>query len=746
MAFPAGSVSDYINRLQERSLNYQNEHLGGSPLISIISAFYNDAKYFESAYYSIIHQTFQNFEWLIVDANSNDPASMELLKELPSRSRKVAVIHQPTNQGVSAARNLAASKAAGKYLFFMDPDDLLDPTYLEKCLLFLELNPEFSLVNSYSIGFEAEEYWWDHGFRYPRRFFEQNWVTGRLLFRKADFLALGGYDAEFRFYEDWELWLHALSEGQKAWTIPEYLDCYRRSHSGLLARSRRNAAEIDTITRTILERYASARDTLPEEFALQPYRFDTASLSETLTISNSLHRDNPGRRLLCFFPHLEIGGADKFNLDLLRHLKDRGYDITLVTTIPAEHRWYAEFYAITPDIFEPRHLGHKGHWLKLATYLIESRHIDICLVSNSYYAYYLLPFLRQRFPQLAIVDYTHTEDPGWRAGGYARVSCQMLPYLDSQVVASKYLAAFYDSLTEMRSPKLRVCPINVDTSYWQGNPTLRQEARQRLNLPPDQPILFFPARITAQKRPLMLVDIVKALRRQVGNVVVLALALGELLEPLRMAIQREGLTEHIRLLPPASAEEMRGFYAASDMLLLPSGYEGISLAIYEAMGMGLPIVASAVGGQAELVTPETGCLVPLGQGDQVEVEQYVKILNDLIQSPQRRSQLGKQARERVVNHFDLRHMADRMEEIFQEALTARQEAKNNSEAHCLAIATELLAWFNEYSEVDDSWGYICNERNYFKARVEAMETSKFWKLRKLWFKLKRRLGLTTEEP
>jgi glycosyltransferase involved in cell wall biosynthesis len=351
MNLPAQSVTEYIQLLKSRKLRYYNENFIESPIVSIISAFYNDFEYFEETYKSIIHQSFQNFEWLIVDSGSEDYKSLSLLQSIPQRSEKIKVFHQNTNMGVSTARNVAIDHAKGKYLFFMDSDDILDPTYIEKCVLFLELNPEFSFVNSYAVGFQNEEYWWNQGFNDPRRFINENLVTAMLLYRATDFKKIGGYDEKLRFYEDWERWLRALSKGQQAWTIPEYLHCYRRTNNGLLSRSRRNVQEEKRITKLIIDRYRQYWNQVPENFTIKPLRFNTEVLGNKLSIENFIQDDNNGRRILCLFPHLEIGGSDKFNIDLLTLLKERGFDITIATTLPSKNLWYSNFYKITPDIF-----------------------------------------------------------------------------------------------------------------------------------------------------------------------------------------------------------------------------------------------------------------------------------------------------------------------------------------------------------------------------------------------------------
>lgn len=67
---------------------------------------------------------------------------------------------------------------------------------------------------------------------------------------------------------------------------------------------------------------------------------------------------------------------------------------------------------------------------------MESRNIDVCLISNSYYGYYLVPWLRREFPDMAIIDYVHMEEMYWRAGGYGRTSMAMGDFLEKTYVCN----------------------------------------------------------------------------------------------------------------------------------------------------------------------------------------------------------------------------------------------------------------------------------------------------------------------
>ena len=761
------SIKEFIKILQTRELNFYNTSHSDFPLVSIISSFFNAHRYFEETYKSVINQTFQNFEWIIVEDCSTETEAISLFKSISERTPKIKTLYHDYNQGVSAGRNTAISYASGKYLFFIDLDDILEPTYIEKCVLFLETHSDISFVNSYSVGFQAQEYWWSHGFQKPAQFFQKNWVTAMLMYRKADFEKIGCFDENLRFYEDWERWLRAIANHQKGWTIPEYLHCYNRKQSGLLLTSCRNVTEQNRVIELIKSRYQTffTENQLPDLFLERPSAFDADLRNFEIEVKNPLGRDRSGKRILCFFPWLEVGGADKFNLDLINLLANRGYDITIATTLKSEHPWHRHFYAVTPDIFHLPNFLHDSHWLAFARYIIESRQIDIVFISNSYIAYYLLPFLRLEFPDVAFVDYVHTYDPGWRQCGYPRVSCQLSQFLDCQVVSSKWLSDFYKKLKPETESKLRVCYTNEDTKAWTPNQEQREALRSRLEISDDTVVLLFPARMVAQKRPTFLVDIVKELVSQSLPVSVICLGQGDLLFQVQAKIAELSLQPVFHILPPVEPSQMIDFYSASDILLLPTEYEGISLAIYEAMSMQLAVVASNVGGQSELVTPQTGFLITKGNGDADELQAYLKVLVPLIQNSELREKIGFFARQRIADFFSLEAMGDRMEEIFAEAIKLRKITP--PEDIDPAMAEEMLVLALEYFEKEELLGSLWREKcqieqerdklSHEKYQIEqerhelwwkknAMETSKFWKLRKLWFKVKRQIRLTQEEP
>ena len=98
------------------------------PLISVILPVYNVEAYLESCVKSLLAQTYENLELLIVDDGSGSVCA-ELCDALKTTDERITVYHKP-NGGLSDARNFGLERARGEFVAFVDSDDFVDPEYL----------------------------------------------------------------------------------------------------------------------------------------------------------------------------------------------------------------------------------------------------------------------------------------------------------------------------------------------------------------------------------------------------------------------------------------------------------------------------------------------------------------------------------------------------------------------------------------------------------------------------------------
>lgn len=119
-----------------------------NPFISVIMPVYNSEHYVKDAIESILNQTYKNFEFILVDDASTD-STFEILKEYKKKDKRIILLENKQNLGVTKSLNLALTKASGKYIIRMDADDWSYPNRFELQVDIMENNPEVVVSGSY---------------------------------------------------------------------------------------------------------------------------------------------------------------------------------------------------------------------------------------------------------------------------------------------------------------------------------------------------------------------------------------------------------------------------------------------------------------------------------------------------------------------------------------------------------------------------------------------------------------------
>lgn len=636
------------------------------PAVSVVTPFYNTGTVFLETLHCVLQQTLQQWEWLVINDGSDDPRSLELLEQLRERrDSRIRVIDHDVNRGLSAARNTGVGHACAPLVCFLDSDDLIEATTLEKLAWSLSTRPSSSFVSSYTVGFGAQQYLWSRGFHEGRAFLTENLVTANCMVRRELFGEVGGFDEERRQgLEDWDFWLRCAVAGRWGHTVTEYLEWYRR-------RATHNDRWDDFGAKGIAEfrRQASLRYSQLKKARFAPGSGDDTVPRQSLPFANRLLKER--RRVLFILPWLMMGGADHFNLTLVRELTARGSEVTIACTVPGDDSWCHEFARYTCDIFMLPRFLQLHDYPRFLRYLIESRQPDFVVLSNSELGYLLLPYLRSYCPGPVYLDYSHMEEPEWRQGGFPALSVQFGAHLDGSMVASHYLKRWM--VEQGGDPGLiQVCHINVDTQKWRPDPELRCITRCELGITENTAVILYAARLCRQKLPLFFAEVMGALaQRSPIPFVALVVGDGEDRSDLERYLRKHGLGDRIRVLGRVPIQRMPGMMVSADIFLLPSQNEGISLAIYEAMASGTTVVAADVGGQRELLVPGTGFLLPAG-GDVEARERYVEVLMPLLEDLEERRRVGAQACRRVKEKFNIEQMVENFERICAHAAANRR--------------------------------------------------------------------------
>lgn len=116
-------------------------------LVSIITPTYNSELFISDTIESIINQSHQNWELIITDDGSKDK-TIEIIKNFAKNDPRIKVFKLEKNSGAAKARNNSIKKSEGKFLAFLDSDDIWSPEKLEMQLSFLKKNPDCPLIYS----------------------------------------------------------------------------------------------------------------------------------------------------------------------------------------------------------------------------------------------------------------------------------------------------------------------------------------------------------------------------------------------------------------------------------------------------------------------------------------------------------------------------------------------------------------------------------------------------------------------
>ncbi len=203
----------------------------GIPVVSVIMAAYGQEEYVAEALDSVIGQSYQDWEVIVVDDGSPDNVA-EIVEEYARRDLRIRFYHTE-NRGVSAARNFAVGQSRGEFLLPLDADDTIERVYMEKCIARFRECPETDVVYSQWRFFGIDTHTRDLK---PYEDYATELIENRIfvsaMFRKSRFIEVGGYDERMLSgYEDWEFWIRFLDEGSKVTMIRERLLNYRQKEA-----------------------------------------------------------------------------------------------------------------------------------------------------------------------------------------------------------------------------------------------------------------------------------------------------------------------------------------------------------------------------------------------------------------------------------------------------------------------------------------------------------------------------------
>jgi glycosyltransferase involved in cell wall biosynthesis len=305
------------------------------PSVSVIIPCYNQAQFLPEAVESVVNQTFQDWECIIVNDGSPDNTSevaRDLIKKYPT---KKIILLEKENGGLADARNFGIKNAKAKYILPLDADDKIHPEMLQKTVTFLETHPEIAFTYTDALWFgkvhrivRAAEY------DFRRQCF-QNIPNYCSLYKREVWETVRGYNTNMIWgYEDWDFWVGCTEKGLYGQRIPEPLFMYRIKDESMYTKALQHDVELKaqivlnhpilyeqeiiTWAETVLQ---NAKNSLKTNYMvttkLTQKHNKKDSFVKILFVVHSSHTQN-------------LSGTELYTYNLAQELRKRGYEVRIL--------------------------------------------------------------------------------------------------------------------------------------------------------------------------------------------------------------------------------------------------------------------------------------------------------------------------------------------------------------------------------------------------------------------------------
>lgn len=204
------------------------------PTISVVMSTYNRADFLSSSIESILTQTMDDFEFIIINDGATDNTE-EILKKYAKKDSRIKILTNTSNQGLIYSLNRGLEIAKGKYIARMDDDDISLPKRFERQFYFMENNPDVAVVASWIGNPKNQKVWPIQQETDPEKIKIQVFLDSVPIAHPAAFIRKSfidrhhiRYDHKYMAVEDRKFWLDIIDAGGKITSIPEVLLLFRR--------------------------------------------------------------------------------------------------------------------------------------------------------------------------------------------------------------------------------------------------------------------------------------------------------------------------------------------------------------------------------------------------------------------------------------------------------------------------------------------------------------------------------------
>jgi glycosyltransferase involved in cell wall biosynthesis len=365
-------------------------------------------------------------------------------------------------------------------------------------------------------------------------------------------------------------------------------------------------------------------------------------------------------------PFFTEGGAERIFAALAREWRRQGVKVVVVTTLalaPESPNRLDVLRRETPYVYPLAGIleGREDRMADFVYFLLRRHRIRLVYMAGCDLMYRLLPQIRQEFPHIAVVDQLFNDEVHFHSN---RAFCD---FIDCTVVPGRKIAEKLVREYREKESRIAVIPHGVALPAAEGSPGVRPPA-----LPPgfeNKPLVCFFGRWSAEKAPLDFVNIAALVRSRFPQARFVMTGDGPEKKAVEQAIRRRALGRDLLL--PGFVEDVQPWIAAAGVVVVPSRLDGMPLIVFEAQGLGKPVVASRTGSIPEVIEDGvTGVLREPG-----DIEGFAAAVCRLLEDGECRKRIGEAARTYAWREHRQEVMLERYYRLFERWMPAGQGAR-----------------------------------------------------------------------
>ena len=649
-------LATVVRKAYYNQIEVVNEVLGkGQSLCTVVIPYFNRGDTISETIDSLKSQTLTYFSVIIVDDGSSDLGSIKMLQKIEKDNPEYIIIRQ-RNNGVASARNAAIKIAKSRYIIGLDSDDILEPTYLEKTICLLEVNPQLSLATTDMRLFGINDEVYKQSEYDPMKLITSNMVITSAMYRRDAWKAVGGYTKQIG-YEDWEFWIKLAEHGFWGKRIPEPIFRYRTAASSRYiddkSRHQLNVATIQSLHKNYTENVRR----LIRERKRNVYKTISDSMFTNLN-SKQMYRSaaNKGPSVLIAIPWMTFGGAETLLLNFANQIKDT-FNISFVTGLDSLHEWEYKFQDITPNIYHLNNLfSDKSAYLEFISNYVKTREIDILHIVHTDFVFDFLGELKKRHPNLKVIV-TMFNDHVSHFGK----SVEAQDYIDLYTSDNNKVIKHYEQIvTAPLGAKVMPNGIDEDGAFNIAHYN-RQAERDALRIAPDETAVFFVGRLSKEKNPDVFVDAAIRVLQETTKAKFFIIGDGPMQQQVLGQINA-AKTDNIQYL--GYQTDVARLLSAADVFALTSSTEGFPNSLLEAMAMELVVVASDVGAIPDVIENGTdGFVISPGSADEA-----AKAILSVVNDPQLLNSMKEKISRKLRSDYTNKKLGESYTKMYKELL------------------------------------------------------------------------------